>query len=160
MKNLIFTILLTFVFGSAIFAQESKLVDEYGMTNCCDHRARMDNLLAELNNFSDARGYVFVYEGDIESREYDKNGKYKGMKTSPSEKGFGKEVINYYKNHVLFRNFPSERIDFIEAGFRETFTIEIWFVPNGADIPKSTPTLKEIKQKKPARKQFGFCGEI
>ncbi len=43
---------------------------------------------------------------------------------------------------------PSEKIVFIEAGFREKLTIEFWLVPLGAEPPKPNPTLKKMKYQK------------
>jgi hypothetical protein len=54
------------------------------------------------------------------------------------------------------RNFPRvERFNFIEAGFREKLTVEIWLAPNGATLPKPTPTLTKMKYRK--GKAVGFC---
>ena len=162
MKKQLFIFLLLLFFFSSVSAQEkeAKLFSEFGNTTCNNYRGLMDNFLLELKNFPEAKGYAFIYEGDLELYQYDKNGKNKGLKTFTSVKGYSKEVIDYYQKHLLFREFPAERIEFIEAGFREKFTIELWIVPNEAIVPKPTPTLEKIKQRKPTRTQFGFCGEM
>ena len=145
-----------------MFAQNEQAfkLHESGNTNCDNYRAIMDILLIELNKFPEAKGYVLVYEGDLEQRLYDKNAKYKGVKHVPSEIGTDTELIGYFKNHLSFRNFPSANIVFVEAGFREKLSIELWFVPHGANPPKSEPTLKKIKQRKQKHTEFGFCGEM
>lgn len=160
MNSLILILFFCLAFAASMFAQEARKIDEFGNTNCCDYGARIDGLFIELNKYSDAKGYVYVYEGNLEQGVYDKNGKYKGTKNVLSEKGLAKELIGYFKKHLLFRSYPSERIIFIEGGFRVKFTVELWFVPNGVNSPKPTPTLERIKQRKPKRKPFGFCGEM
>ncbi|CAA9422331.1 MAG: hypothetical protein AVDCRST_MAG74-3078 [uncultured Pyrinomonadaceae bacterium] len=155
-----FLFLLSLVFSVSAQVKETRKVDEFENTNCDDYRARMDNLLIEVNNFPNAKGYVFVYEGKLKQRIYDKNGKPKGIKYVSPEVGTAKELIGYLKNHLLFRNYPSDKIVFIEAGFREKLAVELWIVPNEVNSPKPTPTLKKIKQRKQTCKPFGFCGEM
>jgi hypothetical protein len=155
-----FLFLISLVFSVSAQNKEVQKIEEFGATNCCDYRARMDNLFIEIDKSYDAKGYVFVYEGNIEQRVYDKNGKYKETKDVPSEKGSAEELIDYFKNHLLLRRFSPEKIVFINAGFREKYTVELWLVPNGVNPPKPTPTLEKIKQRKPKHKPFGFCGEI
>lgn len=43
------------------------------------------------------------------------------------------------------RGVESNQVVMIEAGFREKFTVEIWFVPAGKDAPKLTPTIAREK---------------
>jgi hypothetical protein len=162
MKNQLFSFLLIiwFVFSVSAQTNEARKIYEFGNTNCDNYRASLDILLTELNHFPDSKGYVFVYEGDLETVVYDKNGVNKGKKLISSEKGFAKRLIGYFKNHLLFRNFPSERIVFVEAGFRKKITNELWIVPNGANLPTPTPTLQKIKQRKHKPGQFGFCEEM
>ena len=157
-----FLFIFLFVFGISAQTNEARKIYEFGNTNCDDYRASLDILLTELNNFTESKGYVFVYEGDLETFVYDKKGVNKGTKLISSEKGFAKDLIDYFKNHLLFRNFPSERIVFVEAGFRKKITNELWIVPNGINPPSPTPTLQKIKQRKPKSKpgQFGFCEEM
>ena len=155
-----FLVLLSLALCASAQNNEAWKFDDYGNTNCDDYRARLDNLLTELNNSPDSKGYVLVYEGDLEVRSYDKKGKFQGNKIVRSDVGTAKEVIIFYRNHLFFRRFPSERIVFVEAGFREKYSIQLWVVPNGADAPKPLPTLKKLKQRKKKPSRFGFCGEM
>jgi hypothetical protein len=162
MREVIVGFIFIFVLALSVSAQieEAQKIDKFGNTNCDDYGARIDLLLTEINNFSDAKGYVFVYEGKLEQFIYDKNAKFKKTRYVSPEIGMAKEIIGYLKKHLLFRNFPSNKIVFIEAGYREKYAVEFWLVPDKAIPPKPTPTLKKIKQRKPKLKQFDFCGEM
>lgn len=162
MKNLLLIFIFSFVFFLNISAQidQARKIDEVENTNCDDYRARMDMLLTEVSNSPDSKGYVFIYEGKLKTFAYDKNGKSKGIEYISPEVGRAKEIIHYFKNHLSFRNYSANKIVFIEAGFREKYIIEFWIVPAKADLPKPSPDLKKIKQRKQTRKLFGFCGEM
>jgi NADH:ubiquinone oxidoreductase subunit 5 (subunit L)/multisubunit Na+/H+ antiporter MnhA subunit len=98
MKKQVFSFLLiiSFVFSVSAQTMEARKVYEFGNTNCDDFRASLDILLTELNNSLDSKGYVFVYEGDLETFIYDKNGVNKGKKLISSEKGFARILIGYF----------------------------------------------------------------
>ena len=160
MKITLFVFIFYILFCVPAFSQESKKIDEFGNTNCDDYRARIDYLQDELDKISDAKGFVIVYEGDLKQSIYDKNYKRKGYKYVSSRKGIGKEVIDYFKKHLLLRRFPFDKVIFIEGGFREKFTVELWIVPDEVDPPIPSPTLKKIKQRKQKHNSFWFCGEI
>ena len=160
-KNLLtFIFIVSFVFTASAQTKEAQKIYEFGNTNCDDYLARMDYLLSKINNSTDSKGYVFVYSGKIKEFIYDKNNKNQGTKYVFPEVSEAQELIGYLKRHHLFRRFPSEKIVFVEGGFREKFTIEFWLVPDEVDAPKPTPTLKKIKQRKQTRKPFGFCGDM
>ena len=57
-------------------------------------------------------------------------------------------AIYTMKTRIKFRRFDEKRIVFIEGGFREKFTIELWVVPDGKLPPTSTPTLTKMKYRK------------
>ena len=137
---------------------DRKRIDIFNTPNCEDNRARLDALIQKLRKTPDSNGVILIYEGDLKYRVKTGN-KYK-TKFTPSEKGLAKDTIEYYKSHFKVRGFPLERITFIKAGFREDFTIELWFVPKNIEIPRPLPTLKKIKQLEKTKKEFGFCGGI
>lgn len=162
MKRQFFIFLLLLLFALNVSAQKNEVrqIDEFENTNCDDYLGRMDSLLMEVTNFSNSKGYVFVYEGKLKTLVYEKNAKFKGIEYITPRAGIAKGLIGYLKNHLLFRGFDSNRIVFVEAGFREKFTVELWLVPNEMNPPKPTPTLKKIKQRKAKPSPFGFCGEM
>lgn len=136
-------------------------IDEFGNTNCDDYRARMDHSLTELSMHPNAKGYVFVYEGNLKEWVKDKNTlTTKGWRLTPSEVGLAKDLIAYFKTHLAFRNFAADRIVFVNAGFRKTFVVEVWLVPEGAEPPTASPTLSKIKQRRRVKRAFSYCGEM
>ena len=161
--ELIGCFMLIVLSGVELFAQPpvATKIDEFGTTNCDNYRALFDNSLHELNRYPGAKGYVLVYEGDVEQRLG--SGQVPAPKDSvfvPSEKGFGKDVTGYLKTHLSFRNFPLDRVLFVNGGFRDRFVVEVWLVPHGAEAPKPSPTRTKIRQRKRTRKPWGFCGEM
>ncbi len=136
-------------------------IDEFGNTNCDDYRARIDASLTELRKSPDAKGHILVYGGDLKEWVTDKKTlTTKGWRNAPSEVGVAKDLIGYFNQHLAFRNFPTDRIVFIDAGFREKLVVEVWLVPDGAATPRPTPTRTKIKQRKRTKKPWGFCGEM
>jgi hypothetical protein len=136
-------------------------IDEFGNTNCDDYRARIDTSLAELRKSPDAKGHILVYEGDLKQWVRDrKTLTTTGWRYAPSEVGLAKDIIKYFKQHLAFRNFPTDRVLFVDAGFREKFAVEVWLVPDGAAPPGPTPTRTKLRQRKRVKRPFGFCGEM
>ena len=44
---------------------------------------------------------------------------------------------------MIFVKQDLGRIVWVNGGYRENLTTEFWIVPNNADAPKPTPTVKE-----------------
>lgn len=162
MKKIAFLTLLLFsaVFDTSAQVKEAKLLQKFGNTNCDDYGAKLDTLLAELHYSPDSKGYVLVYEGNVLLAISDKNIKSVTFKYVSPEVSAAKELISFFKKHLQFRNFPRERINFVEAGFREKFVVELWVVPSGLAPPKPAPTLQRIKHRRHKPKPYGFCGEM
>lgn len=160
MKLIKFIILLIIllVLSVSAFSQEAQKIDEFGNLNCDDYLSRMDNFHVQLNNFPDAKGYIFVYEGKLENAVYNKNGKFVENKYLYPKIGEAKARIKTMQQRLRFSRFPPERIVFIEAGLREKYTVEYWIVPNEADPPAPTLTLERIKHRR--GKPGNFCGEF
>ncbi len=154
--ELLLKIGLTFVLvlsvGTAVAWSQTenvaRLVDEYGVTNCDDYRGRIDILLIDLQKNPDSRGAIIVYDGNLELPKYDKQGRQVGLKSIRSEVGLARELLRFYKNHLLFRYFPMDRVDLRYGGFRQNFTTALWSFPKEADSPKPTPTLLTVRQRK------------
>ena len=160
MKLKCFLLLLVGLSAIAAYAQtdESRKFNEADEIYCDGSRAFMDGLLTELNQNESARGYVMVYQGNVKKHRYDRKGQYAGFSYTAPRRGFDREVIGFFKEHLKFRKFPAERIVFVQAGFRERFAVELWMVPERAVPPSPMPTLKSLKQSRPVRSKFGFCG--
>jgi hypothetical protein len=149
MKKQLFSFLLiiSFVFSVSAQTKEARKIDELINYDCDDMLARLDRLASQTMKDSKAKAFIIIYEG-----RYSLNVSNKGE----NEKRiflprFGESVVRtqIMQNHLLnFRNLPREKILFVSGGFRENHTVELWVVPNGANPPKPTPTLENMKYRK------------
>jgi hypothetical protein len=140
--------LLFFTFS--IFSQTAKKIGEFAPLACDDLIMRISLFhQEELENKPQNKLYVIYYEGQkYPVTVYDDKNK-KSVTTFKNPR-FGdalnqaKEIPFYLKK--LFK-IPNQRVILIDGGFREWFSLEIWSVPEGAEIPKATPTLerKDVK---------------
>ena len=132
-RTLLLTLLLALVcFGQTAddtsLRQDTKIpiiIDEFGRMGDCETRGRLDNFLVRIQENPDAAGYIIIYQG--------KN-------ALPAEY----EVSSYEKiirSHLAFRNFDASRVTFLNGGFREELSIELWLIPSGANEPTPTNTV-------------------
>lgn len=136
MKKHLFNFLIVITLAIAVSAQkkEAELYDEFGYIECEDLRQRLDMFMVELINRPDARGYFITYDG-----------KYRGKLPVFGETHFRTQMMI---EHFKFRNFPMNRVMFINGGYREDYINQLFIVPKGAKPPKPEPTLDEIKYRK------------
>ncbi len=88
----------------------------------CDITARLDNfVVAGLESEPNSRGYVIFYQ----SRRRPVRDTHIGA-----------------RNYLELRGIPRNRIEAIYGGYRDNATMELWLVPQGADIPRPTPTYR------------------
>jgi len=106
-------------------SEKAEKIDEFGKLGECEFGARFDNLLATLQNKTNAEGYIIFYQGkDVLPAEYGNNVNERRA-----------------RNHIAFRNFDSAHLTFVNGGFREEVSTELWIVPNGAEPPVPTDTI-------------------
>lgn len=120
----------------AIFAQDiaaedtqnpktTRLVDEFGKVTDCDLSARVDNFFIQLNNAPEAVGYVILYKGvdwlpaDLESNP----------------------IRSRITRNIAFRKYDGSRLVFVDGGFRESFSTELFLVPPGGEPPQPSNTI-------------------
>jgi hypothetical protein len=150
MKLRLFLILVCFfMIASTTFAQtdETAKVDEFETPTCEDYLSRMDGVQNFLRNNPSSNVYILVYEGK-ELRLNNRTGEYE---LAFPNFGSAKAKIRSMKKRLQI----IDRIVFVEAGFRQKLTIEIWAVPLGKMPPNPSPTLKKIRYRK--GKPEGFC---
>jgi hypothetical protein len=152
MKKLFSVIFCSFLFCSSGFSQESEKIDEFSNLQCDEYLARIDNMIVHSQNNPTSTIYVFVYEG--KEKKYN-NRKKKTEDVFPAFGSAKAKIISMKKYISVVRGFNIKNISFIEAGFREKLTVEVWLVPDSAVSPKPTPTLTKIKYRK--GKANGFC---
>lgn len=152
MKLIISTILLLSLFSCA-FAQAARKIDEFGKIYCDDFLARKDDFAFLLYGEPTSIGYILVYEGKYNLRKNETQ-----TQVVLPLIGEAKAYINTMKKRFKVSGFPLERLIFVNAGFRENFTLEFWIVPLGAKPPMPTPKLKKMKHRK--GKAGDFCGNL
>lgn len=142
------------VLSSFAFSQEIKQQDEFGSTLGCDgYIGIMDGVRSYLLRNPNSKIYFLIYEGREEKHNKKLNKDYLVFPIYGETKA---RISSMQARLKMFENEKLlERTVFVEAGFRQTFTIEVWSVPNGATPPKPTPTVKKMKYRK--GKPKGFC---
>ncbi len=151
-KNLFKIVFLMFVTIN-ISARSDKFImfDQLQSYNCEDLMVRLDNFIFTLGADKTSRGFIVVYEGKY--LNYINEKKSKSLLPRFGESALR---VHFMQNYLInFRGFPKEKVLFISGGFREEHTVELWVVPNGANPPKSSPTLENMKYRK--GKPSRFC---
>ena len=104
-----------------------QLVNEFGITSLEDEWARLDGLLSQLRNDQQSVGYIVVYGGRVN--------KYGELKERP------KTLKAYIKTKLS----NSDRVKFVEGGFREKFGYELWISQSEKMFPPLSPTVDPEK---------------
>lgn len=139
LRKIVQILILTGLFSTISFAQEeinetinqesasARKIHEFGRTGECELGAIIDSFLIELNEDASAKGYIIFYKGkDFLPAYFDSN---------PNEKRV--------RNYIFLRKFDQSRIVFVDGGFREEMSNELWLVPQGAVAPKPSRTVKK-----------------
>lgn len=144
------SIVLALFVSYSLFSQEAQKVDELPNSSCADITIRSSHFFDEIKKREDSKGYIIVYNGKLLKPLYNKENK--SIQPHFDE---AKAEINNIKSRINFFKFDAKKLVFVEGGLRENFTIEFWIVPNNANSPNLTPTLKKMKFRK--GKPKGFC---
>lgn len=96
------------------------LFDEFPSIAFDDDKARLDNLVIELQNNPDSMGYIILYQGTDR----------RGQRTNMDQ--LQRRTIDYL---VKTRGVDPRRITIIRGGTRPVTTYQIYIVPPGAPIP-------------------------
>lgn len=139
-----FLIVLTFAFGISAQEKEAELYDEFGVITCEHIRKQLDLFIIELNNRPNSYGYVITYDG-----------RYEGKLSVWGETYF---LTNQIIRHFKHRNFPLNRILFVNGGFRENYIRKFYIVPKRTKPPKPKPTLDKMRYRKGKLKGI-ICNE-
>jgi hypothetical protein len=127
---------------AVVKALEKKIDSSYEFDECnnCtfdDQKARLDNLGVELQNDPSAKAYVIAY-----------GGRYSPV----AQVGVLMKRARDYM--VQDRGIDASRLVFVNGGFREKDSVEVWIVPAGAEPPRATPTVQagDVKPLKKTRR--------
>jgi hypothetical protein len=78
----------------------------------------------ELQNNPGATGYVIAYAG-------------RNSRAGEADR-MGHRALDYLS---VTRGISRDRLVFVNGGYRETNSFELWLVPKGAEPPRPTPTV-------------------
>lgn len=100
-------------------------LDVYGNIPFEKERTRLDILASEIQEKPDTRGYIIVYAG---------------RRARPCEaQARAEQAKNYLINKY---GINAARIVAVDGGYREEFTVEIWFGSSGSPAPIAFPTVR------------------
>jgi hypothetical protein len=112
-----------------------KRFDEFPSVAFDDDKARLDQMAIELQNSPGSRGYIIAYAG---------------RRSRPGEaERMGRRAVDYL---TTTRGIGRDRLVFVNGGYREANSFELWLVPQGAEPPRPTPTLSP-EQLRPATRR-------
>ena len=131
-KNSCFSILLYIVLTISVSvivqAQNNKSADvQFGALTCESEMAQLDDIENKLRSDPKLNAYFIVYGGKRDTKRNEIQVR-------------GSRMRRYL---VDPRRIAAERITVVAGGFREKFTVEVWFVAQGETNPKPTPTVQE-----------------
>lgn len=115
---------LTDIAAAAPPPVRSRKFDEFPSVSFDDDKARLDNLAIELQGNPGAQGYVIVYAG-------------RASRSGTADR-LGARAQSYL---VTVRGIDMSHIVVVNGGYRERDYFELYFVPQGAAPPQSTPTI-------------------
>lgn len=145
---LILTILFTIGFTVSAQTDVTRRIAEFGFFSCEEMSPRLDNLISEMVKTNQSEtALIVIYEG-----------KYKGRNPT---RGNAMNRLKEIRNYLTYQRmeFPEPRYVFINGGFRENFTVELWLIPEKSKLPKLSPTLteKEMRFRKGKPLQVRNC---
>ena len=115
---------------SVVAPREKKVIvsQEFDECNSCsldDQKARLDNLVVEMQNDPSTRAYIIAYGGRM----------------SPLNKV--EKLMSRAREYLITqRGIDASRVVTVNGGFREEDSVELWIVPSGAAAPRATPTVQ------------------
>src|ERR1043166_3113759 len=115
----------TSVVAKTLIPPACRQFDQFPSIAFDDDKARFDNLAIELQNAPDATAYIFIYAGQR-------------SRTGQAD-ALGKRSMDYL---TVTRGVGSQRLVFVNGGYREQDYFEIWLCPPGAHPPQPSPTVQ------------------
>jgi hypothetical protein len=115
----------TNVVGKTLPPPECRPFDQFLSVAFDDDKARFDNLAIELQNSPDTTAYIVIYAG-------------KNSRAGQADL-LGKRSMDYL---TITRGVDARRLVFVNGGYRDQDSIEIWLCPPGAHPPQPTPTVQ------------------
>jgi len=158
MKRLSIFIFIFWLSPFSVFAQNAALYGTLGKTPCGNFIAWMDGIIQASEKSPDSKIYL-VYYGE-RFRKVDSKTNKKDFEVIKLEYAHRDDGLNWAKAIPFYmanaervqpelRASLKDKIVLLDGGFRENTEVEIWLVPNAAELPTPTPTVaaKDIKFK-------------
>ena len=121
---LVIAILVEIPVAATQGADSARKVDEYGDIHFNSEKARLDNFAIELKSDKNAVGYLIVYGG------------------RRSVKGIAKTRALRAKDYLIKkRRLSPKQIVWIDGGYRDDLTTELYSGPRGATAPSASPSV-------------------
>jgi hypothetical protein len=100
-------------------------LDEYGNIRWSDEKARLDNLVIELENDPATTGYLFCYGGRVGRAG-------EARRRCDRAAGYLRRRLN---------TIGGRRVVAVDGGYREKLTVELWAILSDATPPMASPTV-------------------
>lgn len=139
--------------GSDIF-----VFDRFGDICCDDEKARLDNFAVNLQQHPNATGYIIFYGGRLQNYPYCHSARQRFPRRGESQA----RAARMKPYLVSTRGLDASRVVVIDGGYRESWTAELWIVPNQLGPPAPSPTVKpqEIRFRKGRIKKRDYECEV
>lgn len=144
--------LIILFFSVSVFSQIATKIDVFNLTDNrlqCGTVSKLDNIYLSFKDSLQSKLYIIYYEGQYRATSVYN---FKTKKLIPkSVYPKRADALNKAKEIPLYLTkvykIPAKQLVLVDGGFRQSFALEVWSVPEGAEIPKPTPTLdrKDIK---------------
>jgi hypothetical protein len=134
MKSIIFTVVAICLLSLSAFGQTEKAkneaikIDEVGEGIGCDWNTRLARLRDEGVFNSEASIGLLIYEGVTDKPQ------------------IYLQQLKSINKEIDFVGIDRAKIKIIDGGFRETYTVEFWIVPEGAENPKPTIYAEKVSE--------------
>ena len=116
--------------GAAYAAKSVRKIDVFGDLSCRDERPRLDNFAIAMRREPGLIGYVIAYGG------------------RHSRRGEARARLTRIRDSLVRRHGLGEaQVRFIDGGYREDLTIELYAFPPGASPPTAEPTVDPAEVK-------------
>jgi hypothetical protein len=104
--------------------EDSRKFDEYSNLSFDEEKKHLNDFSTQLQSERNAKGYIIAYAG------------------RRARIGEAQAQADRAKNYLVKeRGIEARRIVWIDGGYREELTVELWVRPNGWLAPKASPTV-------------------
>jgi hypothetical protein len=160
MRKLCVMLIVSLVFvGRASHAvSPTQIFDSFGDLCCDAEKAHLDNFAIALERQPLSKGYIIFYGGRRQHYPYCHSPAQRLQRRGEPEARAAR-----LKPYLVYsRGLNPRQVVVINGGYRESWTAELWIVPNGAGPPNASPTVQpgEIRFRKGIIKKRAYECEV